>query len=154
MNLFLSILLCCVAQLAFAQAPNLALIKKHYNIDKNNLALQGYDPVSYFVNKPQKGLPTISVQYNGVLYRFANAENKNKFNASPAKYEPAFGGWCAYGFADRGEKIEVNPETYKIVNGKLYLFYNAFFKNTLTKWNKNENNLNKKAQVNWGNVFM
>jgi YHS domain-containing protein len=146
-------ILCFIGQFAFAQAPNLALIKKHYNIDKNNLALQGYDPVSYFAGKPQKGLPSLSLQFNGVVYRFANAENRSKFNVSPAKYEPAYGGWCAYGFADRGEKIEVNAETYKIINGKLYLFYNAFFKNTLTKWNKDEVNCNKKADANWAKTY-
>jgi YHS domain-containing protein len=146
-------ILCFIGHFAFAQVPNLALIKKHYNIDKNSIALQGYDPVSYFTGKPQKGLAAITLQYNGVVYRFANIENKNKFNVSPAKYEPAYGGWCAYGFADRGEKIDVNAETYKIINGKLYLFYNAFFKNTLTKWNKDEVNCNKKADANWAKIY-
>jgi YHS domain-containing protein len=138
---------------AFAQTPNLVLIKKHYNIDKNSLAMQGYDPVSYFAGKPLQGIATLSLKYNGVVYRFANVENKNKFNATPAKYEPAYGGWCAYGFADRGEKIEVDPETYKIIDGKLYLFYNAFFKNTLTKWNKNEVTNHQKADANWIKVY-
>ena len=52
-----------------------------------------------------------------------------------------------------GEKVEVNPETFKIINGKLYLFYNAFFNNTLTDWNKNEAALKAKADKNWKSIF-
>ena len=48
-----------------------------------------------------------------------------------------------------GEKVEVDPKTFKVVNGKLFLFYNAFFNNTLPKWNKDEKSLNKKADENW-----
>ena len=53
---------------------------------------------------------------------------------------------------DYGEKVEINPETFKIVDGKLYLFYNAFFNNTLKSWNKNESNLKKKADANWKKI--
>ncbi|CAN5522902.1 hypothetical protein BH10BAC1_BH10BAC1_15570 [soil metagenome] len=52
-----------------------------------------------------------------------------------------------------GEKVEVDPETFKIVNGKLYLFYNSYFNNTLSKWNKDEKNLNKTADVNWAKIY-
>jgi len=47
----------------------------------------------------------------------------------------------------------VDPETFKIVNGKLYLFYNKFFNNTLKSWNKDEANLKIKADKNWTNIF-
>ena len=48
-----------------------------------------------------------------------------------------------------GEKVEINPETFKITDGKLYVFYNAFFNNTLKSWNKEEPSLKKKADSNW-----
>jgi hypothetical protein len=48
-----------------------------------------------------------------------------------------------------GEKVEIDPETFKIVNGKLYLFYHSWINNTLTRWNKDENNLKTKADNNW-----
>ena len=67
----------------------------------------------------------------------------------PAKYEPVYGGWCAFALGDYGEKVEINPSSFKIIGGKTYLFYNKFFNNTLTSWNKDEANLKKKADQNW-----
>jgi hypothetical protein len=54
---------------------------------------------------------------------------------------------------DYGKKVEINPETFKILNGKLFLFYNAYFNNTLKSWNKDEKNLNSKADINWSNIL-
>lgn len=123
---------------------------KHFNIDKNALAIDGFDPVSYFTaNKATKGKPTISLVNDGITYRFASEQNRTLFRTNPAKYEPQFGGWCAYAMGENGEKVSINPETFKIVNGKLYLFYNKFFNNTLKDWNENENELKQKAEKNW-----
>lgn len=120
---------------------------------KKNLALEGYDPVSYFENnKPLKGKKEISASFKGVIYFFANEDNQNKFLKGALKYEPQYGGWCAYAMGDNGEKVSINPETYKIVDGKLYLFYNKFGHNTLTDWNKDEKNLQNKADSNWSNT--
>lgn len=123
---------------------------KHFNIDKNALAIDGFDPVSYFnANKATKGKPTISLVNDGITYRFASEQNRTLFRTNPAKYEPQFGGWCAYAMGENGEKVSINPETFKVVNGKLYLFYNKFFNNTLKDWNENENELKQKAEKNW-----
>ncbi|MFN0050438.1 MAG: YHS domain-containing (seleno)protein [Cytophagales bacterium] len=124
---------------------------KNYNIDKT-LAIQGYDPVTYFVGKPQVGKSEYSVVYEGVTYRFSTKENMDIFKSNPTKYEPAYGGWCAYAMGSNGEKVEIDPETYKIVNGKNYLFYNKFFTNTLPDWNKMEAVLMKKADDNWSKI--
>jgi hypothetical protein len=75
------------------------------------------------------------------------------FRGEPLKYEPQYGGWCAYAMGATGEKVAVDPETYKVVDGKLFLFYNRFLTNTLTSWNKDEKNLNKKATANWRKFF-
>ena len=72
---------------------------------------------------------------------------------NPAKYEPQYGGWCAYAMGAKGEKVSVDPKTYKIVDGKLYLFYNRLFNNTLEDWNENEAKLKNKADANWVNIF-
>jgi hypothetical protein len=53
----------------------------------------------------------------------------------------------------KGEKVEIDPETFKIIDGKLYLFYNAYFNNTLTSWNKDEKNLKAKADKNWLSIY-
>ena len=73
--------------------------------------------------------------------------------AQPGKYEPQYGGWCAYAMGATGEKVPVDPETFKIVHGKLFLFYNKFLNNTLKSWNKYEKNLNAKADGNWAKLF-
>ena len=64
-----------------------------------------------------------------------------------------FGGWCAYAMGDNGEKVDIDPETFKIIDGKLYLFYNAYFNNTLNSWNKDEKNLKNKANNNWSKLL-
>lgn len=122
--------------------------RKHFNI-KRNIAIEGYDPVSYFNNKPLEGKTTLQFPYKGVTYLFANTGNLSKFKASPEKYEPAYGGWCAYAMGESGEKVKIDPETYKILDGKLYLFYNFWGNNTLSDWNKNETGLKKKGDQNW-----
>ena len=125
-----------------------------FNVPENHLAIQGYDPVAYFLNgKPVKGKPSISYVYEGILYRFSTPANLELFKTHPNQYEPQYGGWCAYAMGSNGEKVEVDPETYKITNGKLYLFYNSFFNNTLKSWNKDEQKLNKQADVNWTKFY-
>lgn len=135
-------------------AQSQAIRTKHYNI-KSGLAIQGYDPVSYFTkNKAEKGNSKFSSVYLGVTYYFSSDANKKTFLVNPSKYEPQYGGWCAYAMGYSGKKVEVDPETFKIVDGKLYLFYNSFFNNTLTDWNKDEKNLKSKADKNWTNLIV
>ena len=125
----------------------------NYNLEKK-VAIQGYDPVAYFVQKKAvKGKSTLASTYDGVVYYFSSQANKDLFLKNPSSYEPQYGGWCAFAMGDYGEKVEINPETFKIIDGKLYLFYNAFFNNTLKSWNKDETNLKKKADTNWKKIY-
>ena len=119
-----------------------------FNLEKG-LAAEGYDVVAYFSGKAQKGNAALAVVYQGVRYHFSTEANKEAFKKNPAKYEPQYGGWCAYAMGATGEKVEIDPETFKILNGKLYLFYNKLFNNTLKTWNKDEQSLRTKADANW-----
>ncbi len=114
-----------------------------FNLE-NKIAIQGYDPVSYFKGKPSKGKKEIAATHEGVVYNFSSVANREAFLKKPMSYEPQFGGWCSYAMGSSGDKVEINPETFKILDGKLYLFYNAYFNNTLKSWNKDEVNLKKK----------
>ncbi|MBL0884270.1 MAG: YHS domain protein [Chitinophagaceae bacterium] len=144
---FLLSLLIILAFSAFAQAPEIR--KKQYNLS-NNLAISGYDPVAYFiVKKAVKGKSMYSVTEKSITYHFSSKENMEAFQKNPSAYEPEYGGWCAYAMGATGEKVPVDPETFKIVNNKLYLFYNRFFNNTLKDWNKDEANLKSKADMSW-----
>lgn len=131
---------------SFSQDANFR--KKEFLLEKG-IAISGYDPTSYFSGKAQKGKKEFSVVHEGIIYQFLNANNLETFKKNPTKYEPQYGGWCAYAMGSKGEKVEVDPETFKIVNGKLYLFYHTLFSNTLTDWNKDENSLKSKADINW-----
>ncbi|CAN0503583.1 unnamed protein product, partial [Phaeothamnion confervicola] len=93
-----------------------AVRTKHYNI-KTNLAIEGYDPVSYFDGEPIEGKSNITHVYKGITYRFSSQANQAKFKTNPDTYEPAYGGWCAYAMGENGEKVKVDPETYNIVDG-------------------------------------
>lgn len=129
-------------------AQDAALRNRHFNLEKG-LAIQGYDPVSYFNGKPAKGSREFAVNHQGSTYYFVSASNADAFKKNPAKYEPQYGGWCAYAMGAKGEKVSVDPKTYKITDGKLYLFYNKFFNNTLEDWNEDEAKLKTKADANW-----
>jgi YHS domain-containing protein len=116
------------------------------NVDKNNIAIQGYDPVAFFTdNKPVKGNPEFKSTYSGATYHFASAEHKNLFDKEPAKYEPAFGGYCAYG-ASRNKIVEIDPEAFQIVDGHLLLQYS---KSVRADFNKDTQGNLAKANANW-----
>ena len=127
--------------------------KQQFNI-ASGVAIKGFDPVSYFtLQSAVKGDKANQCTVDGVTYYFSTIQNRDLFKKNPAQYEPQYGGWCAYAMGATNEKVEIDPETFKIVDGKLYLFYNAYFTNTLPKWNKDEHNLKSKADSNWLNLF-
>lgn len=144
------LLIFCSAHCLLAQTDEAR--KNNFNL-KKNLAIEGYDPVSYFDHKPTEGESKWRTTYKGVIYQFSSESNLAKFKANPGKYEPAYGGWCAYAMGESGEKVKIDPETFKIVEGKLCLFYNFWGNNTLVKWNKNEKALKENAEQNWKKVL-
>lgn len=156
MKKYFTVLMMALATFASqsTHAQGAALRAKHYNVSKSGLAIEGYDPVAYFTEgKAVEGKKEINISVEGTTYYFSSAKNKELFRANPLKYEPQFGGWCAYAMGATGEKVSVDPETFKIINGKLYLFYNKLFNNTLKTWNKDEASLKAKAEANWTKIF-
>ena len=124
---------------------------KEFSLSRKALALGGYDPVAYFQAGPTKGSQHWSHTFRGVSYYFASEENRKKFIEDPFRYEPQYGGWCAWAMQDGGSRTEANPESFKIVDDKLYVFYDGFFGNTRTLWNKvgDDQKLIKKADNYW-----
>ncbi|HEX9512145.1 MAG TPA: YHS domain-containing (seleno)protein [Puia sp.] len=130
-----------------------ALRKKQFNTPEG-IGIKGYDPVAYFTgSKAIKGSKDQAVVYEGITYYFSSAANREAFRKDPARYEPQYGGWCAYAMGNDGSKVEVDPGTFKIVGGKLFLFYNQWFTNTLKSWNKDEVNLHRQADNNWKKIY-
>src|SRR6516225_1569222 len=99
--------------LVLVAAPLVAQEKKLLNIDKNGLGIQGFDPVAFFSdNKPVQGKPEFQLRHNGALYYFSSKEHRDLFNSDPPKYEPAFGGYCAYGVS-RNKLVEIDVEAFQ-----------------------------------------
>ena len=123
-----------------------------YNVKKGYVA-EGYDVTEYFNNKAVEGNKKFTTTYDGVNYKFVSQENLNKFKANPSKFAPQYGGYCAYAVADKGKKIGIDPKTFEIRDGKLYLFYNSWGVNTLEKWNEEgPDKLKGQADAAWSEV--
>lgn len=126
--------------------PALAQTKSLLNLDSSGVAIQGYDPVAFFTDgKPVKGGAKFVSKHDGAIYFFASKEHKDLFNADPAKYEPVFGGYCAYGVS-RNKLIDVDVDAFQIVDGKLLMQYSKGVRNDFNKDTKG--NL-AKADANW-----
>lgn len=109
----------------------------------------GYDPVSYFTeSKPVRGNGKYTAEYEGVTYLFSSEANRNAFDKDPAKYLPAYGGYCAYGVAV-GKKFWGDPEVWEIVDGTLYLNLD---KSIQQEWDKDKPGYITKADSNWGAI--
>jgi peroxiredoxin len=137
-----------------ASAPTRNIAK--WNLDSDDkLAVSGYDPVSYFPEgggKPVKGDKKFVATVGGVKYQFASAKNRDAFNANPSKYEPAYGGWCAWAVRD-GEQVEVDPKSFIVRDNRLFLFYDGFFGDTRSKWLKlNHAQEEAKANTQWKKI--
>jgi len=99
--------------------PAFAQTKTLLNLDKTGVAIQGYDPVAFFTdNRPVKGKPEFPARHNGALYDFTSKEHRELFKSDPAKYEPQFGGYCAYGVS-KGKLVEIDVDAFQILNGRL-----------------------------------
>jgi YHS domain-containing protein len=119
------------------------------NVDEHGVALGGYDPVAYFDGgAPTRGVAAISASYGGARYLFATAAHRQAFLQNPGKYIPEFGGFCVVGAA-YGEKVDVDPLTGKVVNGRLYLNNNQ---RALAIFDKDRPGTIHKAQGNWPTV--
>lgn len=105
-----------------------------YNTMYAGLGAKGYDVVAYFTKgKPVQGSDKHEFVYGGVTWRFANAEHRAMFEANPEKYAPQYGGFCSWGAAN-GKLFDVDPANgWTIVDGKLYLNFNADLNKTFTK---------------------
>ncbi len=123
---------------------------KLLNLNEHGVALQGYDPVAYFKGQPTLGDTAISATHVGATYYFSNAENKASFEANPDSYLPQYGGFCATAVSE-GKTFPVDPQTYTVTDGKLYLFYNGKLGNTKEQWQADPSTRQANADNHWAN---
>ena len=124
-------------------AENKTKLKK---VRLNNVILKGYDPLAYFKQgKAVRGSPFITSTYNGSTYLFASREDKAEFDKSPAKFEPQYGGYCAYSMS-KGERHDIDPKAFHIYKGKLYVCETP---EQMKKFSANVDAYISKADQNW-----
>lgn len=117
---------------------------------RSKLALDGYDPVAYFkTGKPTKGQAQHAASWNGAAWHFASAENRAAFEASPQAFAPQFGGYCAWAVSE-GYTAKGDPNHWRIVDGKLYLNYNATVQ---ANWAKDIPGRIDRGNANWPKVL-
>lgn len=110
------------------------------------VAIDGTDPVAYFTDsKPVAGKSEFSTTYKGATWYFASSEHRDMFVKDPAHYAPQYGGYCAWAVA-QGNTADIDPEAWKIVDGKLYLNYDLDIKK---KWEQDIPGNIAKANANW-----
>ncbi len=94
-----------------------------YNLE-TGLGLKGYDPVAVFPEgggKATKGSPEFRLVYSGVTYNFSSEANANRFESDPEKYEPTYGGWCAFAMAS-GEYVDIQPQLFTVHGRRVHYF--------------------------------
>jgi len=128
--------------------------KKALNIDNSNIALEGYSPVSYLdLGLAQIGSKECKSEHNKAVYYFTSIEQKEKFDNSPDRYLPQYGGFCAYGIY-AGAKFRVDPDKFLVEDEKYYLFLENVELDALQLWQQEKNHkaLVAKANENWRNL--
>ncbi len=114
-------------------------------------AIGGYDVVSYIKeDEAKKGDPAFNVTYKDTIYFFSSPENKETFEADPEQYIPAYGGYCATAMSE-GKVFGADPENFKVVNNRTFLFYNGVGGDTLSQWNESEAERLANADKHWNN---
>ena len=139
-----AVLLFVAASVAVAQAGTSAL-----NVDEHAVILKGYDAVAYQADgQAVQGSPAITATHEGATYYFASASHRDLFVANPARYAPAFGGFCAMGVAV-GKKLDGDPKAFTVLDGTLYLNVNE---KVCGMWAKDIAGHNRKADKKWTDV--
>lgn len=146
----LKILLAAVGLAAAVAGPAAAAKAPVYTSLFGKVAVGGHDPVAYFTSgKPVEGSKAFTATHSGAEYRFSTAANRDAFKANPAKYAPQYGGYCAWAVS-QGYTAPADPKVWKIVDGKLYLNYDAAVG---SKWAKDPAGFIAKANANWPKVL-
>lgn len=102
-----------------------------------NVAIEGYDTVAYFTDhKAVKGSDEYSYDWLGATWHFANASHRDMFKQSPIAYAPQYGGYCAEGMAFDEQTVNIEPQAFQIIDGKLYLSGGASFEDLETNRHK------------------
>jgi len=132
-------------------APAVNTLKRGLISDSaTGVAINGYDTVAYFTDgKPVKGSEAFTTDWNGAQWRFASKAHLDLFKATPEKYAPQYGGYCAYGVS-QGYLVSIEPDQFTVLDGKLYLNYDS---GVQKKWTKDIAGYNKIADAKFSDLL-
>lgn len=135
-SFFLALAFLAFVAPAFAQQVNV----------ENGIAVRGIDVVAYFTaGDAMPGDPAFKHDWNGATWHFASVQNRDAFAADPARYAPQYGGFCAWAVANN-YTAPIDPEAWRIVDGKLYLNYSRAIR---LRWDMMRQSNIAKADANW-----
>lgn len=113
------------------------------------LGLHGADPVALLDHGTHaEGKASIAAAHNGVAYYFDSEESQKAFEANPARYQPQYGGFCAFGVSV-GKKFDGDPRFAAVLNDKLYVFLNE---DVFKAYQKDQAGTIEKAEANWTTI--
>lgn len=135
-----------IALLILACALTAARALDPVNHDRAGVAIHGYDPVAYFQSgKPVEGAAEWVHSWRGATWRFATEKNRDLFAADPERYAPQYGGYCAYAVS-KDTTADIDPQAWKIVDGKLYLNYSPKIQQ---RWSEDIPGYIERADEHW-----
>jgi len=121
-----------------------------YTSWRNNIAVGGYDTVSFFSGKPQQGKSEFQIEYQGAIWRFSNDTNMTLFKANPSAFAPQYGGYCAWAVAS-GKLAKGSAKYWHVQDGRLYLNFNA---RVQKEWNRDRGDYIRKADERWPAILL
>ncbi|MFT6876345.1 MAG: hypothetical protein ACJAZF_002464 [Granulosicoccus sp.] len=138
-----SLALLTISHTAMAAPPINTLEREGlFGYEHNGIAIRGYDTVAYFTqSKPVEGHDEFSTKWSDAIWKFSSQEHLDLFAANPEKYAPQYGGYCAYGVAQKN-LVKIEPDQWTIIDDKLYLNFN---KKLNKAWKKNTSGYIKTA---------
>ncbi|GAB4195674.1 MAG: YHS domain-containing (seleno)protein [Wenzhouxiangellaceae bacterium] len=125
-----------------------------WNSNDANVVLDGYDVVAYHTQaEAVRGDASHALEYDGAVFHFSSAENRDLFKADPDKYAPKYKGYCAFAVSAKNAKVPADPKTFKLYNGELLVFFNDLWDgqkfNTKVPWNADEQAMYRQAEQHW-----
>jgi hypothetical protein len=141
------LLACCIITSALTLASGPSIAGSPVNTGSiGGIAIMGYDPVAYFTEgRAVKGSPEVAYDWLGATWNFVNPQHKELFADDPVRYAPQYGGYCAVGTA-YGSTVSIDPDAWRIINGKLYLFGG---KQGAANWESDYQSYVTRADENW-----
>lgn len=115
----------------------------------SNVAVGGYDVVSFYSGKPRKGTTKFFYEHEGARWLFVSERSRDTFIGNPERYAPAYGGYCAWALA-KGKLAKGSPKHWSLVDGQLFLNFNGRIKK---RWDVDRTRFIEKADANWPEVL-